>query len=64
MTGPPESLVIIVQPGVGGHPRTKEDHVKKPEEDGHAVGPGQGEIGTGEKQLPLSLTLFEMMFVL
>lgn len=63
MTGPPESLVIIVQPGVGGPSRTKEDHVKKPEEDGHAVGPGQGGNWDRGRSSSLSL-LFEMMFVL
>lgn len=53
MTGPLQSFVFIVQPGVGGPSRTKEGHVKKPEEDGHGVGRGQEGPGMGEKQLPL-----------
>lgn len=44
--------MIIVQPGVGGPSRTKEDHVKKPEEDGCGVGPGQGGNWDGGEAAP------------
>lgn len=44
--------MIIVQPGVGGPSRTKEDHVKKPEEDGRGVGPGQGGNWDGGEAAP------------